>query len=137
MKMKSLNCSGNKILFITGYGGRYGSGHFIRSRRFAAGSGECAVLLLLKPGKKPEYYSDFQAANWDQACKMAAEYSPSAVVFDCREIPSGIVKKIRSFSAVIIIDSRGGETVLGDIIVSSLMLPCANLLSNFTGLPYL
>ncbi|HMB02068.1 MAG TPA: methyltransferase domain-containing protein [Spirochaetota bacterium] len=104
-----------KIFILTAAGGRYGSGHAIRSQKLKKlYKDNEAVLYYLKPGKLFFFKKR-------KLIKKIRESKSSLVIIDKRENPVSFLKQLRHYNIkTIVLDSNGSDQYYADYVVRTL-----------------
>lgn len=113
--------SEKKIFIYTEVGGRYGSGHLMRSLMLSRHlqSQGYEVIFLAEPNT-PLSAEVARRHGKTYSRSILASTAPDAIICDRREISTADMRSLRRSAPVIIMDSSGSETRIADIVIDQL-----------------
>lgn len=114
------------VVFLCAYGKNYGNGHFSRSITLAAylrQLGIKSLFLSSDSGERPESNNPEIEAEFINHGELADIEELQCIIVDKRESGVELIKSLKKFAPVIVLDSNGRETEHADIIIDALPVP--------------
>ncbi|MEK6794613.1 MAG: methyltransferase domain-containing protein [Spirochaetota bacterium] len=111
----------HKVFIYTAFGGRYGSGHLMRSLMLAKHlKSEGYDAIFLAEPNTPLSTEIERRHGKTYSRSILASTSAAAIICDRRELPEADIRSLRRTAPVIIMDSNGSETRIADIVIDQL-----------------